>query len=115
MAEEICWSARKRLGLRFGGGEARLWIELERLLKTLLSKKTKPTPTNPKLKNPLHDLDAQSCFRRLAFSETQELGFRQGSVQQVQVPNLNYVTWRQKWCSQACGHISLLQDFTIAL
>lgn len=78
-------------------------------------KKTKPTPTNPKLKNPLHDLDAQSCFRRLAFSETQELGFRQGSVQQVQVPNLNYVTWRQKWCSQACGHISLLQDFTIAL
>lgn len=54
MAEEICWSARKRLGLRFGGGEARLWIELERLLKTLLSKKTQPTDPKPnnKTKSP---------------------------------------------------------------
>lgn len=48
MAEEICWSARKRLGLRFGGGEARLWIELERLLKTLLWKKKKTTTNRPK-------------------------------------------------------------------
>lgn len=54
MAEEICWSARKRLGLRFGGGEARLWIELERLLKTLLWKKTQPTDPKPnnKTKSP---------------------------------------------------------------
>lgn len=54
------------------------------------------------------------CFRRLAFGETQELGFRQGSVQQARLPNLNYVAWRQKPCSRARGHISLLQDFTIA-
>lgn len=35
-AEEICWSARMRLGLRFGGGKDRLWIELKSILKTLL-------------------------------------------------------------------------------
>lgn len=31
MAEEICWSAGMRLGLRFGGGEVRLCLELKRL------------------------------------------------------------------------------------
>lgn len=31
VAEEICWSAGMRLGLRFGGGEVPLCLKLRRL------------------------------------------------------------------------------------